>query len=267
MKNLRCLDVAIGSGWAMESMIAEGCKSCDGIDISQERILKTRESLEGKGRRNFRVWLDDAETLENCPSNHYDFVNYLDIIEHLVDYRSGIRQIKRVLKKGGLVYIKTTNNFTDNDLRLHHFSETICSLMFPETVPTPDGNRVMLRDDLKRLSEKEVEELTSSVPGGFHEHNHQFYPDELRDLVREEGFQIVAMTGTPLMSDILFNHENDIFGNTASAYVAFVGSEFYKSIVGALYEDLITGANEHRFRNLPPDYVLSDNIILVAKAK
>lgn len=267
VKKKRCLDVGTGSGWAMESLLAAGCKSCDGIDVSSERVLQTKAALENKNYKNFKVWVDSAEELGQCPSNHYDYCNYLDIIEHLVDYRKGIQQVRRVLKRKGVVYIKTPNHFTDHDLKLHHYGEELCSLLFPQKISQPQGTGLMLRNDTDRLSDNEMEELTDNIPEGFSEHIHQFYPEELRDLVEEEGFEIIRMTGTPLFSDILFNHEKDTFQNLVPAYVALLDSAVYNYMVQALFKDIIASKEYERFRGLPPHYVLSDNLILIARAR
>jgi ubiquinone/menaquinone biosynthesis C-methylase UbiE len=263
ISNKICLDVGIGNGWAMHSLLAGGCSHCDGVDISNERLRQADDLLKAHGFSNYTLSLGDAEDLACCPSDHYDYVNYLDVLEHLPNSERGIQQVYRVLKNGGLIYIKTTNNYTDVDLQLHHYSQILLSLILPQHISPPSGNQLMLREDVYRLSEVELKELTNALPEHFHEHIHQFYPDELCDFVIRAGFEVVNLSGTPIFSDIIYNNEAAIL-NLASAYVALMETPVYQVLVESLLNDLIAAGN-YSFNGLPANYVFSDNMILVAK--
>jgi ubiquinone/menaquinone biosynthesis C-methylase UbiE len=258
-----CLDIGIGNGWAMHSLLAGGCSHCDGVDISNERLRQADDLLKAYGFSNYTLSNGDAEDLVCCPSEHYDYVNYLDVLEHLPNFERGIQQVYRVLKDEGLIYIKTTNNYTDVDLQLHHYSQILLSLVLPQHISPPSGNQLMLRDDVHRLSEVELKELTNALPEDFHEHIHQFYPDELRDFVVRAGFEVVNFSGTPIFSDIIYNNEAAIL-NLASAFVALMETPAYQVLVESLLKDLIAAGNRS-FDGLPANYVFSDNMILVAK--
>jgi ubiquinone/menaquinone biosynthesis C-methylase UbiE len=264
LKNKACLDVGVGTGWAMHSILADGCNHCDGIDISSERIQETDSLLKRSGFSNYSLQLADAENLQDYSSDYYDYVNYLDILEHLPDYKKGIQEVYRVLKRGGFVYIKTPNNYTDVDLKLHYYCQILFALFLPQHISPPQENSLMLRDDMKRLTEEEGKKLIGMAPEGFHEHIHQFYPDELCDFVSECGFDVIELTGTPLFTDVMYNNEA-ILQNFAKSYVAFLESGTYNHLIETLFDDLISSGSKPSFKEFPADYIFSDNLIVIAR--
>lgn len=264
VKDKICLDIGIGSGWAMHSILANGAKHCDGIDISIERIRQADDLLKKKGFSNYTLKVGDAENLIETPSDNYDYINYIDILEHLQNYEKGIYEIHRVLKPGGIVYIKTPNNFTDHDLKLHYYGQMLCSLIMPELIIPPGEDHLMLRDDTKRLTEEERNRLEDVIPEGFHEHMHQFYPDELYNLMTKSGFKVRMLSGIPLFSDILFNNESHL-ENVSRVYTDFIKSGIYNVFIDALLQDIKTSKYRSLLDSLPANYVFSDNMIIVAQ--
>lgn len=259
-----CLDIGIGSGWSMQSILDGGALHCDGVDISGERIAQADEFLKSHGYSNYTLKQADAEDLAGISSDNYDYVNYLDIIEHLPDPQKGISEVHRVLKKGGMAYIKTPNHFTDNDLKLHHFGQLLCSLLMPGLIAGPSEDQTMLRDDMERLTEEQKETLSTVIPEGFHEHMHQYYPDELYNAIKSAGFEIVRLSGTPLFSDILYNNEAHL-GHLSTAYADFVKSGGHGILLKALFQDLAASGCRPAFADMPPEYILSDSMIVVAQ--
>lgn len=264
VRNWVCLDIGVGTGWAMHSLLADGCHFCDGIDISSERIAQTDSLLKKHGFSNYTLRLADAENLDHCDSDHYDYVNYLDILEHLPNYRKAIQEVHRVLKKGGLVYVKTPNNYTDSDLQLHHYCQTLCALFLPEQISPPGRSHRMLMDDIERLTADEQEKLAEIVPDDFQEHIHQFYPNVLVDFLCESGFDIVKLTGTPVFTDIIYNNQS-MLQNFAETYATFLESGAYKLLAESLLKDLLTSKSKPSFEGLPAEYVFSDNLIVLAR--
>ncbi len=265
--NLRkkvCLDVGLGSGWAIHSILTGGATSCDGLDISEMRVNQTDELLKGQNFKNYRLWLGDAEEMTQCESGAYDYVNYLDIIEHLPSYERGVSELRRVLKKGGQVYIKTPNNYTDKDLRLHHLQATLAAMFLPSKIEMPGGNDLMLVDDMKQLSEQEQQELREAAPQDFHEHIHQFYPDELVNVLKQSGFEIVSLSGTPLFNDILYYQEAHL-QQVVKLYVKWITSPAYEMTLKALSEDMKAAGEHPEYWDLPVEYVFSDNLVVVAR--
>ena len=259
-----CLEIGVGNGWAVHGLLEAGAAHVDGIDVSTERINQARERLAQTPHQNHAFWVDDAETLERCPSDHYDYVNFSDVLEHLQDCERSMASIRRVLKPGGLVYIKTPNDFVDANLRSNHLLHLLFAGMLPSRIEPPAGEGVMLLDDQARLTPEEVSALQESVPDDFREHNRQFDPASLKDFVESAGFQVDRLGGIPLFSNIMYVFMNQI-PRTCQFYCDFISSDLYAEFLNCLHADM-QAANEHpEFKDLPTDYVFADNLIVIAR--
>jgi len=97
----RFLDIGCGRGevvWAARERgwDAEGC------DLSEDFVRYARE-VNGVNAH--------AATLEqmNYPEASFDVVTLVEVIEHLYDPAETVRELRRVVRPGGLVYISTPN--------------------------------------------------------------------------------------------------------------------------------------------------------------
>lgn len=93
------LDIGCGSGNLARGLIKKGY-SVTGVDI--QKFLKDREIKFKK------CDLDDGLPFKE---NSIDLITATEIIEHIENPRHFIREIKRVLKKGGIAIITTPNIF------------------------------------------------------------------------------------------------------------------------------------------------------------
>lgn len=259
-----CLEIGVGSGWAMHSMLNGGAAHVHGIDVSQERLDEANELLATTRHVNFTLKRDSAEVLESCQDKHFDYVNFLDVLEHLPNPMASIAAIRQVLKPGGHVYCKTPNQFTDHDLRLHHVVQESMARLLSGIIPFPGGNEKMLLDDFERLTAEEQEALRTSIPEDFHEHMRQFYPDELIKAFTDNGFEIVGLHGTPLFVDMLFIFQNSLPA-LANLWLEWVSGTSYHRTIEAIFEDMLQAPGYQKYRDLPPDYVISDNLVLVGR--
>jgi len=98
----RVLDIGCGSGMISAKLQAAGWDVC-GIDISQEGVRKYC----GRG---FAGIVSDAERNLPFKDQTFDAVWISEVIEHLVDYRNLLREIGRIVKKSGRVYLTTPNS-------------------------------------------------------------------------------------------------------------------------------------------------------------
>ncbi len=96
-----------------------------GVDLAPEAVTKAKEVYE-----DARVVNIDAEPLP-WPDNTFEFVVYLDVIEHVFDPRVGLREIKRVLKPGGKLLLSTPNI-------LAHIDKMRETKRFPKTSGDPE---------------------------------------------------------------------------------------------------------------------------------
>lgn len=98
------LDCGCGDGSLLHSLSKSGClrgSKVHAVDLSQSRI-KLVKSISSK----FDAKVDSAETLKTVKSNSLDLLITTQVIEH-VDDKKMSSTMKRVLKKGGVVYLST----------------------------------------------------------------------------------------------------------------------------------------------------------------
>jgi len=76
-----------------------------GIDVSKGNIEIAKKLL----NKNVKLSIQDVNNKTNFPDNYFDIIVLTDVIEHLVDRYSIIKELKRILKKDGLIFIGTPN--------------------------------------------------------------------------------------------------------------------------------------------------------------
>ncbi|MBU0580168.1 MAG: class I SAM-dependent methyltransferase [Candidatus Margulisbacteria bacterium] len=97
----RVLDMGCSSGVLLSKI--KGVTEKYGIDLSRKAIQKAQKRDPSS---NFFV-ADVCHTL--FPNNYFDFVYSLEVLEHILDPSSMLKEIKRILKPGGYGYIQTPN--------------------------------------------------------------------------------------------------------------------------------------------------------------
>jgi SAM-dependent methyltransferase len=98
----RVLDIGCGSG-VVSKMLREAGWEVYGTDISLEGIRRYR------GRGLFGVVSDAEKPLPFCDRS-FDAVWLTEVIEHLMDYRRMVQEIRRILKPGGRIYVTAPNS-------------------------------------------------------------------------------------------------------------------------------------------------------------
>jgi len=122
-RNKTILDIACGEGYG-SNLISEVAEHIYAIDIDQEAINNAKEKYIKKNLE-FK-----CSSIENIPleNNSVDVILCFETIEHVSDYIKALKELKRVLKKEGLLIISTPNktNYTDrtgyhNPFHIHEF--------------------------------------------------------------------------------------------------------------------------------------------------
>lgn len=118
VKNKVVLDIACGTGYGTQ-MIADSAKHVYGVDVSGEAVEYAKVNYphvkvtykQGDARK---IPLDDASV---------DVVVSLETIEHIPDPEEFVKEVKRVLKKGGQFVVSTPNDDEFTDGNIYHVHE------------------------------------------------------------------------------------------------------------------------------------------------
>jgi len=111
-KKLAICDVACGNGTLLKKLKSQG-HIVAGIDISPVRVLLNRKNI----GTMILAFVEDIP----LPSESFDCVIVQECLEHVMDLDKSLREIWRILKKGGTVFCQVPDgNFADgvNHIRL-----------------------------------------------------------------------------------------------------------------------------------------------------
>lgn len=105
-KNKKVLDVGMGFGFEIIDKYRQGY-SCYGIDLDRSRIEKTNEMFQ---KNNVEAVLK-VGTATKIPfsKNIFHEVICSHVIEHVKDDKKCLKEIFRVLKRGGTLYLRVPN--------------------------------------------------------------------------------------------------------------------------------------------------------------
>ncbi|MDW7731312.1 MAG: methyltransferase domain-containing protein [Methanolobus sp.] len=125
VKDKNCLDAGCGTGYGSKFLADAGASLVVGVDIDSKTIDKCIKNYESTA--NLKFAMCDVTHL-NFKDETFDVVVSFEVIEHLVDYNLYIEEIRRVLKKGGLLILSTPNKNVfspnlENPIIVEHFHE------------------------------------------------------------------------------------------------------------------------------------------------
>eukprot|EP01080_Neovahlkampfia_damariscottae_P008505 gene8505-329_t len=121
-KNSKILDLGCGGGLLTIEMAKSGFKNIKGVDISPNSVIEaTKFSKYSSLNIEFKTGSVYQIPEEN---NTFDVVIVADVLEHLNDLQLGMKEIDRVLKKGGLVFFETIDRNIYSNLFVKVLGET-----------------------------------------------------------------------------------------------------------------------------------------------
>lgn len=100
----KCLDAGCGNGRGSIFMMSGGATSVDCVDISETNIESTVRNLKSFGFGNFNAHLASLEHLP-FPDGTFDFVWCNGVIMHTAHPDACLKELARVLKKGGKAWL------------------------------------------------------------------------------------------------------------------------------------------------------------------
>jgi len=98
----KVLDIACGEGYG-SNLLATKATHVSGMDIDKSTIEKAKAKYD---KKNISFTVSAAEKI-SANDNEFDLVACFETLEHLSDHTSMLKEIKRVLKPGGLLIIST----------------------------------------------------------------------------------------------------------------------------------------------------------------
>lgn len=107
-KGKKILDVACGEGYGSYCMSLWGAEKVYAIDISQTAIDKAKKYF---SHDKIDFMCNEAEKLEMLEDNSIDLVVSFETIEHVNNDKKFLQEIRRVVKKDGMVIISCPNDW------------------------------------------------------------------------------------------------------------------------------------------------------------
>ncbi len=157
IKNLNILDVGCGGGIICEPLARLGAK-VTGIDFAPNNI-KAAKIHSKKNKLKINYIYKDIE--KSKLDEKFDLILMFEVLEHLDNWKKTIKNIKKNLRKDGIIIFSTIN-----------------------------------RNFLSKLFAIDIaENFLNWIPKGTHDYNKFIKPDELKKILLKEKFQFKNIKG------------------------------------------------------------------------
>ncbi len=102
------LDLGCGNGWYALRLKEKWGYSGEitGVDVSPFQINVFKNEIEKRKLTNIKVYCANSEVLP-FPDSYFDKIVLTEVLEHVMSPTNTIREISRVLKPGGTLYLST----------------------------------------------------------------------------------------------------------------------------------------------------------------
>ncbi len=201
LKDLTIGEIGIGSGDFVRHAFHERARAIVLIDISKDRLRGVEREIGELGSSTQTTSIvASAQKMEGVGDGALDLLVAKEVIEHLTDYRPFLSECRRVLRKGGRLYLTTPNRHC-----IDLWPRVILGRLFPPKKLTGEPLiRQIFGHLFDYITADECKSLAETLPPGFKEHIHEFTPGELLDALTAYGFRVLRRWGTPPQ---MFYHE------------------------------------------------------------
>ena len=119
VKDKKVLEIGFGEGYGA-GQLAANCLAYDAVDVTDEWLTHARGKY---GNEKLRFNIYDGSSLP-YDDESIDVVVSMQVIEHVKDYFSYLKDIKRVLKPSGIAVLSTPNKKTMiSGINPYHYKE------------------------------------------------------------------------------------------------------------------------------------------------
>lgn len=172
----KVLDVGCGDGYYLHLMSNLGLKlKLSGTDFAKHDLVRAKKNLKGK-----KVKLVYGDLMKKLPfkSNSFDKITMSEVAEHLPDDVRGLKEVNRVLIKGG----------------------TLC-------LTVPNHNYPFLWDPVNWVLEKTTGKHIKSgfFAGLWNQHERLYKPQEIKNVVEKAGLKVEEVKSLTFWC-LPFNH-------------------------------------------------------------
>jgi len=105
------LDLGCGNG-QQTIKVAKKCKKVIGLDYNYQQLHIARKIAEDQDVKNVEFRQSNLEAKLKFKSNFFDKIFCLDVLEHIYNRKLLLNEIKRLLKKNGILFISVPNKNT-----------------------------------------------------------------------------------------------------------------------------------------------------------
>jgi len=102
----RFLDCGCGSGDYVLSLMEQFQLDAHGIEFVEDKVKQSRNNPHLRGR----VERGDLQAI-NLPANTWDYAMLNEVLEHIPDDRQALKEVHRILKPSGLLFIFSPNRW------------------------------------------------------------------------------------------------------------------------------------------------------------
>lgn len=137
LRSGRLLEVGCSSGFQLREFARRGEFEVEGLDIDASAILHAREILGLEARCG-------TLTHARYPSGSFDLVVLFNVLEHMIDPVSETEEVRRILKPGGWLAIKTHMRESLQGRLFGRSWQAIQDVPRHVQIPTREGVRLLL---------------------------------------------------------------------------------------------------------------------------
>lgn len=165
----KILDLGSGRGGFLLDVSSRG-GDATGLELSPDYIEETKHRALARGLM-VNVLRGVAEKMPFLEDS-FDFINICEVIEHVNDPKAMLKEVRRVLKPGGLAYLSVPNRFGMRDQHFglyfinwvpRHFSRKIISLFSKEDKDYSGNIGFQHLDQMHYYTFRKIISLTKSL--------------------------------------------------------------------------------------------------------